>query len=70
MKGNIEYVGTLDGYDEFVNMVLSDAVEMYVPYSSTFALLARALCNNRLTTTHFCLHYFFATARTPARPAR
>jgi small nuclear ribonucleoprotein (snRNP)-like protein len=31
MKGNNEFVGTLDGYDEFVNMVLSDAYEMYVP---------------------------------------
>lgn len=29
MKGDYEVVGTLQGYDDYVNMVLEDVTEMY-----------------------------------------
>jgi LSM domain len=31
MKGDKEFAGTLLGFDDYVNMVLEDVVELYVP---------------------------------------
>lgn len=40
MKSDKELVGTLLGFDDYVNMVLEDVTELYVPFISLWIVLS------------------------------
>lgn len=48
MKGDKEFAGTLLGFDDYVNMVLEDVVELYVRYSPSSCLPSFFLFSARL----------------------
>ena len=50
-RGNYELVGTLQGFDEYVTMVLEDVTETYVPAHPPLCLCLSSLAYPPVTTS-------------------
>ncbi len=61
MKGDKEVIGTLRGFDEFVNMVLEDVTEMYrMPSNAALAPHVVFFCRSDFLWTLSVPHRFLA----------